>query len=120
MKFEEAFDKVYSKIPPEAIPKGNENYPKILAMLWSMLAISENVLDDIAFIDENKKIISIPVQKSPAPKSEDQDKPKDKKPKKGKGKGKKKKDSTPDDTGKDINGEKASQETTESTGAAES
>lgn len=37
---------------------------KILAILWNMVAVSKNVLDDIVWIDKNNNIISKPLQKS--------------------------------------------------------
>ena len=61
MKFEDAFGLTMKSVPPTSIPRGNDEYPKILSFLWSMLAISKNVLDDIVYIDENKNIQSISV-----------------------------------------------------------
>lgn len=58
MKFEEAFDKAYQKTPPECRPKGNENFPKLLALMWSILKESQNVLDDTVYI-ANNNIVSI-------------------------------------------------------------
>lgn len=64
MKFEDAFAKTLENTPKECMPRGDDNIPKILAFLWSMLAVSKKELDDIAYIDNNKNIVSIPLQKS--------------------------------------------------------
>jgi len=64
MKFSDAFDEVWNKIPKNAIPKGDRNIPKVLAFLWSMIAVSQNVLDDIVYVDDNNNIQSVPLQKS--------------------------------------------------------
>jgi hypothetical protein len=62
MLFEEAFDKAYSQTPAQLRPTGDKNIPKILAFLWSMLAIAEGQLDDCAYI-KNQDIVSIPLNK---------------------------------------------------------
>lgn len=64
MKFDDAFAEALKNTPDENIPKGDPNIPKILAFLWTMIAVSKNKLDDIAYIDNNKQIISISLQKS--------------------------------------------------------
>lgn len=61
MLFEEAFDKAYSKTPAQLKPKGDKNIPKILAFLWSMIAIAQGELDDIAYI-RNQDVVSIPLE----------------------------------------------------------
>ena len=68
MKFEEAFDKVFVDTPPEHRPQGDPVYPRLLAFLWSMIAVADGNVDDIAYIDQNKDIVSIPVKKSKEPK----------------------------------------------------
>ena len=64
MKFEEALDKAYEQMPLGTTPKGDNNYIKIVSLLWNMMAVSKNVLDDIVYISENNNIISMPLQKS--------------------------------------------------------
>jgi len=64
MKFEKAFEEVLKKTPENLVPRGDPNIPKILAFLWSMIALSEKELDDIVYISENNNIVSIPLQKS--------------------------------------------------------
>lgn len=64
MKFDDAFEKVLKKMPKEQMPSGDDNIAKTLAFLWSLVAIAKNKLDDIAYIDKNNNIISIPLQKS--------------------------------------------------------
>ena len=69
MTFEKAFDLAYDKAPHASVPKGDNNYAKLLAFMWSILAEAKDkdgkiVLDDMAFIDENQNIVSIPLQKS--------------------------------------------------------
>lgn len=66
MKFQEAFDAVFDVM--SAIEKGKgmtfavqPQTVKILAFLWSMLAVSQNVLDDCARIGNNNEIISFPI-----------------------------------------------------------
>lgn len=63
MIFDDAFAEALKITPKECTP-GGENVPKILAFLWTMIAVSKNKLDDLAYISENKQIISIPLQKS--------------------------------------------------------
>lgn len=67
MKFNDAMDKALKEMPKDSTPKGDKNYPKLLALMWSMIAISNKKLDDIAYINNNNNIISIPLQKSKAP-----------------------------------------------------
>lgn len=67
MKFEEAFDKVYEIENERSQNEGRGRLiiqpgtAKSLAFLWSMLAVSQNVLDDIVSIDQNNNIVSFPV-----------------------------------------------------------
>ena len=67
MKFEDAFDKVHDMFPDGARPKGDPNYPRMLAFLWSMQALAfkeagiKNVLDDIAFIGLDMQVVSKPL-----------------------------------------------------------
>jgi len=61
MLFEEAFDKAYSKTPAQLRPKGDKNIPKILAFLWSMIAIAQGDLDDIAYI-RDQDVVSVPLE----------------------------------------------------------
>jgi hypothetical protein len=61
MLFEEAFDKAYIKTPAQLRPKGDKNIPKILAFLWSMIAIAQGELDDIAYI-RNQDVVSVPLE----------------------------------------------------------
>jgi len=67
MNFKEALYGVLDEKMPKIDGKENVinlEQAKILALLWSMIALSENVLDDIAYIDKTKEIVSIPLQKS--------------------------------------------------------
>lgn len=66
MKFEEAFDKMWDKLPKNTKAQGDKNYPKLLTMMWTMFAIvqkecPEKRLDDIAFITDNQDVGSIPL-----------------------------------------------------------
>jgi hypothetical protein len=62
MKFNDAWEKAFEQTPKSQRPRGPE-VPKILAFLWSMIAISKNVLDDIAYIGDNNRIVSAPLPK---------------------------------------------------------
>jgi|GEM_PF-5906544 hypothetical protein len=61
MLFEEAFDKAYAKTPAQLRPKGDKNIPKILTFLWSMIAIAQGELDDIAYI-RDQDVVSVPLE----------------------------------------------------------
>ena len=67
MKFQEAFDKACDVMQEKQKGKGTfgvtPETAKTLAFLWTMLAISQNVLDDMAYIDNNNAIISVPLKK---------------------------------------------------------
>ncbi len=67
MKFEQAFDKIF-EIEKERMKKeGIPNYSvspktaKAIAFLWSMLAVTGTKIDDIAYIDANNNIVSMPI-----------------------------------------------------------
>lgn len=70
MTFDEAYGKALELTPPESRPKGNDNYPKLLAFLWTMMAVAlaqgdgKIMLDDTVYISVNKRIVSNPLQKS--------------------------------------------------------
>jgi hypothetical protein len=64
MKFEKAFDIVFNEMQkkdPDTKLVIAPGTAKVLAMLWSMLAVAENVLDDMAMIDNNNNIISLSI-----------------------------------------------------------
>ena len=68
MNFKDALYETLDNTLP-ARPDGKENVvnaqeARILAIMWNMLAVSKNVLDDIVYIDQNTNIISKPLQKS--------------------------------------------------------
>lgn len=75
MKFDDAFAEALKITPEENRPKGDPNIPKILAFLWTMVAVAKNKLDDIAYIDNNKQIMSIPLQKSSTKTANEKSKP---------------------------------------------
>jgi|WetSurMetagenome_2_1015567.scaffolds.fasta_scaffold00534_2 hypothetical protein len=64
MKFKEAFDLAF-EIQQEKAKEKNEVFQitvgtaKILAFMWSMLAIAQNVLDDSVTIGDNMQINSV-------------------------------------------------------------
>jgi len=67
MKFQEAFDKAFEIHEKENKKKNNvfaitPGTAKILAFLWTMLAVAEKRLDDFCFVDDNNTIISIPIK----------------------------------------------------------
>jgi hypothetical protein len=62
MLFEEALDKAYTKTPAQLRPQGDKNIPKILAFLWTMIAIADGNFEDVAYI-RDQNIISIPLEK---------------------------------------------------------
>jgi hypothetical protein len=112
MNFNDAWNEALKVTPPEDRPKGNIMYAKVMAMMWTILAIAgKKGLDDIAYINENKDIVSIPLKKSASTK------------KTGKGKSKKKDeavdtpepDPNPEEKVEEPNGENTEnvQETTE-------
>ena len=68
MKFDEALGTALRLTPDAQKPRGDDNYAKILALLWTMIAVSQNVLDDTVYIDDSKNIVSVPLQKSSDPK----------------------------------------------------
>ncbi len=82
MNFNDAWAEVYKKIPEEnrlrSDDKDNVKNAKIMALMWSMFAVSKNVLDDIAYIGDNQQIISIPLQKSSTKKTAGKEKKPDK------------------------------------------
>ena len=63
MKFNDAFEKaIEAKEKSEGADTGvSPQTAKILALIWSMIAISKNKLDDLVYIDENNKIVSLPL-----------------------------------------------------------
>ncbi len=73
MKFNDAWDQVWDKIPEEFLPKANDKMviliPRLLAMMWNIMTetITKDgkiMLDDIAYIDNNLQVNSVPLQKS--------------------------------------------------------
>ena len=73
MKFQEAFDRAFDLFQEQQqLQKGGEGVEfrvtrgtsQILAFLWSMLAVAQNVLDDMAYIDDDNTIVSIPLKDS--------------------------------------------------------
>lgn len=94
MKFEEAFDQVWSSMSDVSRPKGDNNYPKIITFAWNMVALAlagKKGLDDICYIDENQNLVSIPIEQLTQVATEET------KPKKGR----KKKDTEPEVTEED-------------------
>lgn len=84
MKFNDAWEKIYDTIPEEARLRSDDpdsiKSAKIMAIIWSMLAVSENRLDDICYIDNYKNIVSVELQKEPQKDTESvDDEPKKKK-----------------------------------------
>jgi len=79
MNLNDAWDEALKKIPKEHRPRNpNDPYfvPKIIGIIWSIIAVAhEKGLDDISFIDNNQRIISIPLHKSTLKKTV-KDKPK--------------------------------------------
>jgi hypothetical protein len=66
MKFNDAWEKVVANTPPDSRIKPDDRpeikNAKMMALIWSIIAISENVLDDIAYIDNTMNIVSIPLE----------------------------------------------------------
>ena len=70
MKFQEAFDKIFD-IEKEEVIKENPGLniefgiepktAKIIALVWNMLAVTGGNFDDLARIDKNKNVVSIPL-----------------------------------------------------------
>ena len=70
MKFQEAFDKIFD-IEKEEVIKENPGLniefgiepktAKIMALVWNMLAVTGGNFDDLARIDKNKNVVSIPL-----------------------------------------------------------
>jgi len=62
MKFKEALYEVLDNVMPKENGQENVVSPqtsKILALMWNMLAVSKNVLDDTVAIGNNNNIISL-------------------------------------------------------------
>ena len=65
MKFEEAFNIVFEKEDRRAKAKGLGGFKvssataKILAFFWNIMAVSQNVLDDFAFVVDNNGVFDI-------------------------------------------------------------
>lgn len=67
MKFKDALYEVLDNVMPKENGQENVVTPqtcKILALMWNMLAVSKNVLDDTVTIGNNNTIVSISLQKS--------------------------------------------------------
>jgi hypothetical protein len=73
MKFNDAWDKAWDRTPEEARPKVNDKIdiliPKLFAMMWNIMAETiikdgKILLDDTVYIDNNKQVVSVPLQKS--------------------------------------------------------
>ena len=65
MKFEEAFNIVFEKENERAKAKGLSGFKvsaataKTLAFFWNIMAVSQNVLDDFAFVVDNNGMFDI-------------------------------------------------------------
>jgi len=65
MNFKQAFDEeITERTKKDQSFRIKEESLKIMAFMWNILARAENKLDDIAVIDNNNNIISIPIMKA--------------------------------------------------------
>jgi hypothetical protein len=79
VKFNEAFDKVFDTQNDRLEKAGKKKIiitpasAKLLAFAWNVIAIANNKMDDLAYIDDKNNIISVPLPekepKEPKPKA---------------------------------------------------
>ena len=83
MKFEEAFDLAFEESRQRELLDGikftvKPDTAKVLTFFWTMLAFAQNKLDDMAYLDKNFEIISVPLKKEPTGKKSEVKKAADK------------------------------------------